>query len=193
VALFHLPYPYLRLRDLLFLFPAAAAVGAFGAVEAAGRLLAGWKEAVRIAAVGLILAAPLARWHAAWPFAQGFYTFGYLNAEQREALGRLDELTPPGAVIAASLNSGAVELYAGRETVRPAAWTAAQFDEFIEAMQAASRPVYLLDDGVELAPVVERLRAEGRLREAARLPGVYFEPTGGSENLDLALYVAEDR
>jgi hypothetical protein len=138
--------------------------------------------------VALILAAPLARWQSAWPLASGFYTFGYLNAEQRAALGRLGEITPPGAVIGASLNSGAVDLYAGRAAVRPAAWTAAEFHRFLAAMRAEGRTVYLLDDGVELAPVVARLEREGRLEAITRLPGVYFEPTGGSSNLDLILY-----
>ena len=58
-----------------------------------------------------------------------------------------------------------------------------------QPMSGAEREVYLLEDGVELRPVVERLRMEGRLMEAAALPGVYFEAaSGGSENLDLTLY-----
>jgi hypothetical protein len=59
-------------------------------------------------------------------------------------------------------------------------------------MQAEGRAVYLLDDGVELGPVVARLQREGRLEAVARLPGVYFEPTGGSSNLDLTLYLVRD-
>jgi hypothetical protein len=146
-------------------------------------------SAVRVATLALILAAPLARWHAAWPMAQGFYTFGYLNPEQRQALAEgLAELTPAEAVIGASLNAGAVTLYSGRESVRPADWSDVEFDSFLGAMRAAGRAVYLLDDGVELRPRVERLRTQGRLSEIARLPGVYFEPTGGSRNLDLSLY-----
>jgi hypothetical protein len=191
LVLFHLPYPYLRLRDLLSLFPALAVVGALGAVEAARWLLAR-SDGLRIVAVALILIVPLARWHAMWPFADGFYTFGYLSAEQRAGLEHLAEVTPEEAVIAASLNSGAIELYASRATVRPATWSDDEFERFLAAMQAAGREVYLLDDGLELQPAVERLRAEDRLSEAARLPGVYYVVGGGSRNIDLPLYRIKD-
>ncbi|MBI3760320.1 MAG: hypothetical protein HY260_00455 [Chloroflexi bacterium] len=190
LILFHLPYPYLRLRDLLPLFPALALIGSLGAIEAIRRLMARG-VGMRIAAVALIVAAPLARWESAWPLARGFFTFGFLFPEQRAALGHLADLTPPDAVIAASLNSGAVELYARRATVRPASWNESEFDSFLSAMRAARREVYLLADGVELEPAVARLRASGRLTEVATLPGVYFQREGGSQNMDLKLYRIE--
>ena len=44
-----------------------------------------------------------------------------------------------------------------------------------------------------MGPVVERLRTAGRLAQVAVLPGVYFEAvSGGSENLDLALYAVDE-
>ena len=70
----------------------------------------------------------------------------------------------------------------------PATWAASEFDLFLNALAAEGRAAYLLDDGVELRPVVERLSAGGRLQVVASLPGVYFEPTGGSRNLNLTLY-----
>jgi len=52
-------------------------------------------------------------------------------------------------VVGAGLDAGAVARYTGRTTVRPAAWSAAQWAAYRAAL--GDRPVYLLDDGEEMA------------------------------------------
>jgi hypothetical protein len=122
------------------------------------------------------------------PFSPGFGTFGYLQPAQRAAFDRLAALIEPQAVVAATLNSGPVELYTGRETFRPADWTSAEALTFVTALRARGRPVYVLDDGAALAPVLDALRARYALAEIASLPLPYFYPGGGSLNQDVGLY-----
>jgi hypothetical protein len=54
---------------------------------------------------------------------------------------------PLRGVVGSSLNTGAIELYAQRETFHPAMWSAQEQDTFIAAMLCEGRGVYLLDDG----------------------------------------------
>lgn len=206
VFLFHLPYGYLRLRDLLSLFPIAAVLAGAGLLEAVERLgmiddgrrtkddgslsiahrpsSGGHRLAIFLLAVAL----PLARLMLILPLTQGFYTFGTLLPSQRAALDRLAALTPPQAVIGCSLNAGAVELYTGRAIFRPAAWTPEELRRFVQAMRAAGRPVYLLDDGIELQAPRQVLTETHHLTPLTTLPLPYFFTGGGSENRDVILY-----
>lgn len=208
VLLFHLPYGYLRLRDLLPLFPLGTALAGRGLLEIITDLGQGGERRVtgnrqrpsalstplvrlapaRTAIFLLAVALPVARLALILPLTQGFYTFGTLLPPQRAALGRLATLTPPQAAIGCSLNAGAVELYARRAAFRPAAWTPEELRRFVQAMHAAGRPVYLLDDGIELQAPRQVLAETYHLRPLATLPLPYFFTGGGSENRDVILY-----
>ena len=94
----------------------------------------------------------------------GWASFGYMRAEHRAAFDRLVQLTPPDGVVGASLNAGAVMLYTGRDAIRPYdSWTVDEWQIFLDAMRAAGRPVYLLDDGGLMAGFIEAARASHRL------------------------------
>lgn len=209
VLLFHLPYGYLRLRDLLSLFPMATILAGAGLVEVIEVLSQGngrrptgngrGPSAPRSTSIAglapsrtalflIAVALPVARLALAWPATQDFYTFGTLLPPQRAALGRLATLTPPQAVIGCSLNAGAVELYARRAAFRPAAWTPEELRRFVQAMRAAGHPVYLLDDGIELQAPRQVLAETYDLTPLAALPLPYFFSGGGSENRDVILY-----
>lgn len=180
VLVVHLTYRSLRLRDLLSLFPLLDLAVAYGAVSLArharalagarpGRLGAALLSAAIIA--GVILSLIMARWAMIdnlWK--PGWASFGYMRAEHRAAFEQMEALTPANAVIGASLNSGAVMLYTGRDAVRPYdSWTDAEWDIFLGAMQAGGRPVYLLDDGGLMADFIAREGARRRLTPIALL------------------------
>ena len=193
VFLFHLPYEFLRLRDLLFLWPVLAALAAAGALTLLlwlGRFPAG-----RVLALLLGFALLAGRWNAIRDLPTGFYTSGMLLPVQRASVGRLTSITPPQAVIAGSLNSGAVELYAGRLTTRPGgvlqpgqAWTEAEWLVFVEALLDHSRPIYLLMDGVEMEAPLEAVKRVYRVEHVADLDLPYYVRGGGSQNLSVPLY-----
>jgi hypothetical protein len=172
--LVHLTYQSLRPRDLISIFPLvdlAVAYGAVALVRCAWTLTRG--EARRLGAALLpvaaiawvILSLGLARWAMIdnlWK--PGWASFGYMRAGQRAAFDRLAELTPPNAVIGASLNAGAVMMYTGRDAIRPYdSWTEAEWEIFLAAMQAGGRPVYLLDDGGLMADFIETDTTRHRL------------------------------
>jgi hypothetical protein len=133
---------------------------------------------------------------AEWYWKEGGRDVWNMTAEQRQAIGQLADRTPPEAVIAASLNSGAVELYAHRATVRPGAmlqpslaWTTDEWLRFVEALRAEHRPLYLLADSVEMAAPLKAVRARYPVTEIAPplyLP--YYYVGGGSDNQLVALY-----
>jgi hypothetical protein len=109
----------------------------------------------------------------------GWASFGYMSPEQRAAFDRLAELTPPEAVIGASLNAGAVSLYTGRDAIRPYdSWTRDEWHTFLEAMRARGRPVYLLDDGSLMSELIAQRRAHDRLIPIAELPVPIFYAQG---------------
>ncbi len=201
LLLFHLPYAFLRLRDLLWLFPALALLAALGCVEFWSWLLhwsgrAAGRGVARAAGFFLALGLLAFRWNLTLPLTRSFFTFGSLTAEQRQTVGGLAGLTPPDAIIAASLNSGAVEFYAQRATVRPGAllqptlaWTTDEWLAFVEAARAEHHPVYLLVDSVEMEAPLAALRSRYRPVEVTSslyLP--YYYPGGGSANQLVALY-----
>ena len=196
---FHALYAYLRLRDLLFLFPFLswlAALGIVTAVRAAywaarrsGRPRA-W-AALRVGLVGALSVCLVLRAMEtlAMPANRGFAAFGHLTAAQRASFDRLRQLTPEDAVIGASLNSGAVELHAGRSAFRPAGWTADALVRFVDALRAAGRLVFVLDDGEAMGEALRTLRARYGLVEVARLDVPYYDAIGGgSRNRRAPLY-----
>jgi hypothetical protein len=195
LLVFHVPYAFLKARDLLWLFPVWALLAGLG-----GAALWAWLRQQRAAgrALGFFLALMLLawRWTLTLPLTQGFFTFGSLTSEQHQAISQLADRTPPEAVIAASLNSGAVELYAHRATVRPGtllqpsqAWTTDQWLKFVEALRAENRPLYLLADSVEMEAPLKAVQARYPVTEIAPplyLP--YYYLGGGSDNQLVTLY-----
>ncbi len=170
VLLVHLTYRSLRLRDLISLFPLVDLAVAFGAVSLVRRVRTvtqgrmSWLGPALLGAgvvAWVILGLALSRWAMIdnlWK--PGWASFGYMRAEHRAAFDRLAELTPPEAIIGASLNAGAVMIYTGRDAIRPYdSWTAEEWGIFLSAMRASERPVYLLDDGGLMAEFIEQEKA----------------------------------
>ncbi len=171
---FHLWYPALRPRDLLPEFPALVIIVACGVVdwiawlgrsEQAGRKI--------LAATGLsaTLFLLLIRVWNVWPipFGEPQRSFGYLTAEQRAAFEEITALTPPRAVIGSRGNTGAIDLYAQRETFLPTLWSMDEQDTFFEAMWNEGRAVYLLDDHAEMTMLRHQLEARYTLRSVKTL------------------------
>jgi len=192
VLVVHLTYRSLRLRDLISLFPLVNLAVGYGAVTLARwarGLLPGPARRARLGrallpagAIGwIILSLALSRWAMvdnAWR--PGWASFGYMRAEQRAAFDRLAELTPPEAIIGASLNAGAIMMYTGRDAIRPYdSWTGEEWGVFLRAMQARRRPVYLLDDGELMAEFIDRDRGRHRLTPI--------------EGLEVPLFYSRDR
>ncbi len=200
--IFHVAYWPLRLRDILSLFPVLSILAAIGVVWLVQRMIeanhdkpARWKMA---GLAGLLVCLSFALVlraidTLALPITRGFGAFGYLVREQRASFTEIGRLTPPNAVIGCSLNSGPVDLYAGRLAFRPANWTPDHLIAFVRALHHEGRPVYLLDDGVEMAGAIETVRAQFVLRAVARLDVPYYFAGSGSENRKAALYVVEAR
>ncbi|MBI3360962.1 MAG: glycosyltransferase family 39 protein, partial [Chloroflexi bacterium] len=192
LILFHLPYSVLRLRGILSAMPAVAGVTAFGIVAWVRRW---WPTNGRIGlAPALLIILPAlalgarSRLTLRLPFGGQFSTFGYLNSDQRSAVEKMAQVVPPDGVIGSSLNSGAVDLYAGREAFRPAYWTETEFDKFLGAMDSAGRPVYLLGDGEEMDAPLDwaRKRLCPTAIWNANLP--FFSPDGQASDANVTLW-----
>lgn len=194
VLAFHLLYPFVRARDVLFVLPPLAACAALGG---AALLPALWRRGslARAAFILALLVLSALRLQPLLTRSPGFFTFGGLLPEQRLALESLATLTEPEAVIACSLNSGAVELYSRRRAVRPggvlqpeAAWSSDQWLTFVAALLAEGRPVYVLMDSSELDAPLAALQSRYTLTRAADLFVPVYVRTGGSENLTVPLW-----
>jgi hypothetical protein len=195
IVSFHLPYPALRLRDLLSVLPVLAIWTGVGMADALWQVQRinrpAWRRGVQVVVFGLLIAALWGRSQVIlWlPLhAKDFHTFGYLRAEQRAAFDTLAELAPPGGIVAASLNGGAVTLYANRDIVRPAYWSEDEWMDFVARAMNDGREVYLLLDGVEMQESLEAVRSDYQLDHVSSLPMPYFFPGGSSENRDVPLY-----
>jgi hypothetical protein len=133
------------------------------------------------AAVGwIVLSLALSRWAMVdnvWK--RGWASFGYMRSEHRAAFERLEALTPPEAVIGASLNAGAVMMYTGRDAVRPYdSWSVEEWGIFLEAMRRRGRAVYLLDDGGLMADFIEAEETRHRLIAVEELEVPLFYTQG---------------
>jgi hypothetical protein len=156
--LFHLCYGALRLRDLVPIFPWLALLAALGAVRLWERASTRWPrhlQALLGAALALSLAARTGG-TLGLPLQREVWTFGYVTRAERDGLASLARLTPDSAVIATGLNAGAVQLYAARDIVRPAAWSADEFAILADELAQQQRPLYVLDDGAELSAWIAR-------------------------------------
>jgi hypothetical protein len=176
------------LRDLISLFPLLDLAVAYGAVALVRRVRARFAAPPRlgpalaaVAVVGwVIFSLALSRWAMvdnAWK--RGWASFGYMRAEQRAAFEELEELTPTGAVVGASLNAGAVALYSDRDPIRPYdSWTLEEWEVFLAAMESRGRPIFLLDDGALMASFIAREAARRRLVPVAELAVPIFDGDG---------------
>ncbi|MGC9358407.1 MAG: ArnT family glycosyltransferase, partial [Anaerolineae bacterium] len=193
ITCFHLFYLALRLRDLLSVFPVLALWVGAGLADILGRA-----EGIRrprrrqvAQALSFLLVITLLRTGATLLLAfppMHFNTFGYLLGDQRRAFDTLATLVPPEATVAASLNSGAVALYADRDIVRPEEWSPEQWVGYVEDMLAAEEPIFVLVDGRRMEAPLDALRGRYRLNHVGSLPMPYFYPDGGSLNREIPLY-----
>ncbi len=187
------PYASLRLRDLLPALPALALFAGYGAAWLLSRLAAHRPAGAVLASLtlaGLLWArtAPVA----GLPASRGFDNFGFLWATQRNEFAALSRQTEPDAAIGSTLNTGPIELYGERLAFRPAAWPAADRRRFLHALLAEGRPVYLLDDGTAMGPVLAEARQWALLTPVHTLRRVpYFLPDAGSRIDDATLYRIE--
>ena len=184
------PYASLRLRDLLPALPALALITGYGAVRSIAWLV----QRKRAAAVAVALSTVLLLWlrtapTIVLPINRGFNNFGYLWASQRQEFASLSQHTEANAVIGATLNSGSIDLYAGRQTFLPAEWRNDELQRFVQTLWNEGHTVYLLDDGLEMAQVLARARGFAQLTAVARLHRIpYYDPAGGSDLRDATLY-----
>jgi len=201
VLLIHLPYEALRLRDLLSLFPVLCLWAGCGVValwrwigthwqrQDTTRYLAGVAYAWLLA--GLLLLRT--RSTLELPRAPDFDAFGHLNAFQRAGFVQIGRDTEEAALIGASLNSGAVELHSKRTTFRPAVWRADELYTFADDALSRGMPLYLLEDGLEMAAPI----AAARQRYQLQLVGLYdipfYHTGGGSTGARIPLYRLEQK
>ena len=69
------------------------------------------------------------------------------------------------------------------------AGTSEQLLKFVRALHNENTPVFLLDDGKELADSLRTLQANFRVKEISQLDvPFYFPNSGGSQNRRVALY-----
>ncbi len=195
VLIFHMLYSYLRQRDLLSIFPIFYLWAAIGIVTLIQRITSGKVHLAGAAALIALVCFLLFQRSIETimlPITRGFGAFGYLVREQRQSFDTLATLTPENAVIACSLNSGAVDLHAQRLSFRPAGYTPEQLTKLVRALHSEGRPVFLLDDGKELAESIQTLRDQFTLTEVGQLDVPYYFPnSGGSENRRVPLYKIE--
>jgi hypothetical protein len=195
LIVFHLWYPFVRLRDLLSVYPPLAALCALGGAVI---LLFLWRRGafVRLGVILSLFVLVMVRLNPIWLLNEsGFFTFGYLRPEQRRALESLAVLTEPDAVVACSLNSGAVALYGHRETARPGTllqpglgWSRDEWLRFAAALQAERRPLYLLMDSPEMDEPLTALQEHYVITQIADLDVPVYYLGGGSRNLTVPLY-----
>ena len=203
VLVFHLAYAYLRQRDLLSIFPIGAILASYGAVQLIEGLLSyrratpGLTARRGLAVFGVVFALAFGMGYRSietfqLPITRGFSAFGYLVGAQRASFETFEALTPAEAVIACSLNSGAIDLYTGRLTFRPATWTPEQLLRFVEALRAEGRPVYAVDESNELQASLATLRGRYTLTQVGAIDvPYYFMPGGGSENRRVPVFRVE--
>ncbi|MBM3128146.1 MAG: hypothetical protein FJ009_05845 [Chloroflexi bacterium] len=194
---FHLLYPALRLRDLLPEFPPLVIVAAYGVVAFVRALFvvgdlspvpgaqARTTNAKNLVAATGFIATLFLLLIRVWnvlpiPFGAPQNSYGYLTAAQRAAFDQIAALTPPNAVIGATMNDGAIDLYARRATFRPGEWSSAERAIFVDAMLRAHRRVFLLDDGAETSDTRRTLAARYALKQILVLDVPVFSRVDGT-------------
>ncbi len=171
---FQLCYQALRWRDLISLLPWLAICAGIGLECLLARLPQGrWRHAAIVMALMLLFGR--SAWVMTLPQQEAVAVFGHVSASQRQAYADLAVSLPDDAVVATGLSSGSVERYVGRDTMRPADWTADEFDAMLIAFEAVGREVWLLEDGEEMGALLGRLPPGWTVRSA----GSYDLPAFG--------------
>ena len=176
---FHLLYPALRLRDLLPEFPPLAIITAYGIVALIRALWRDRRNWLKLAAAAGFIATLFVLLMRVWnvvpiPFGEPQYSYGYITAAQRASFDQIAALAPSRAVIGSSANSGALDLYARRETFLPAMWSPQEQDIFLAKMLREGRRVFVLEDSAEMTNLRHQLEARYALQPVA----VLDVPTG---------------
>lgn len=176
VFFIHLPYRFLRLRDLLSLYPPMFVFVAYGVADIFRWAMAKKGTLIGALTVFLILLLPALRVRILLPRPSSTHTstFGYMTLTQRQAFNEIAQLVPEEGIVGTSLNGGPIDLYSGRETFRPEVWSREEFDRFLETMVALGHPVYILDDGDSLASIMDYARRTYDLVEVADLEAPLF-------------------
>jgi hypothetical protein len=196
VVLIHLPYEALRLRDLLSIFPALCWWAGYGVVglwlwvnrswqrRGTTRYVTGFVYAWLLAALLLLRT----RSTLELPRAPDFDAFGHLNAFQRAGFAQIGQDTEETALIGASLNSGSIELHSKRLAFRPAVWRPEELYAFADDAILQGMPLYLLQDGLEMADVLEDARKRYRLELVSVYDIPFYHTGGGSTGGRIPLY-----
>jgi hypothetical protein len=196
VLAIHLPYEALRLRNLLSVFPVLCFWAGYGAADVWGGLRRWLQARARpaflpgLAFAGVLVVLLLARTGFALqlPRAPDFDAFGHLNAFQRAGCAQIGRDTEETALIGVSLNSGSVELHSGRTAFRPAVWSPEELYTFADDALGRAEPVYLLEDGLEMAAPLAAARQRYDLQLAGRYDIPFYYTGGGSTGGRIALY-----
>ncbi len=208
ILLVHLPYEALRLRDLLSIFPALCWWVGYGVLAlwqwVEKRLLEpttavawqprGMTRYVRGLSYGWLVATLLllrTRSTLLLPRASDFDAFGHLNAFQRAGFAQIGLDTEGTAWIGASLNSGSIDLHSERTAFRPALWRPDELYTFVDDALAGQTPVYLLQDGLEMAAPVEAARQRYQLQLVGLYDIPFYHTGGGSTGGRIPLYRVE--
>ncbi len=178
VLTIHLPYAALRLRDLIPQFPILAFFASYGiaaTVAALWQKQNAWAKFATPLLIFLALELMLVRvWNTLPRVTQDAQPrFGTMTQAQRASFQELAHLAPQNAIIGASLNSGAIELYAQRNAFRPADWCIEKqcggLREFVDIARGNGYEIYLLQDNASLANVFNALRDEYQIERVATL------------------------
>ncbi len=195
VLLIHLPYEALRLRDLLSVFPVLCFWAGYG-------VLGLWRWLTDLPRLGmpvflrglgygfLLMALFLLRTGPALELARAtdFDAFGHLNVSQRAGFARIGQDTEETALIGASLNSGTIEMHSRRTAFRPTVWRTDELYTFVDDAMTRGTPVYLLEDGLEMAAPVAAARERYELELLGRYDVPFYHTGGGSTGGRVSLF-----
>jgi hypothetical protein len=92
-----------------------------------------------------------------------------MTQAQRASFETIAQLTPSDAVIGASLNSGAIDLYARRRAFRPTDWSPQALRDFQLVTQGNNYEMYVLEDNGSLARVLDALGDTYRIERVTTL------------------------
>jgi hypothetical protein len=192
VFAFHLCYEALRPRDLIAILPVLYLGAAYGFA-----ILWKWGQKrlplgrAALLTCGLIFAFARSCRALEMPWRDDVVTFGHVSKSQVQAFVELGSLTPENAVIGSMLNSGAIELLAGRAALHPSPWTADELRTWVDALHAQKRPFYILDDGEEMPLVLSRLQGTFQVHLIQTIDLPYFAYGGGNIPGPSRLYAVE--